>query len=156
MEYSTLSLDLYTSGLLCKYIFFILHTFCVFYINDINNNMLHIFCQNEFYLQQFMTRDTYIITAVQSVYIRYNHAEQFEFVICTLRNVHSNGNQIKLNFIPIYATQLTNRRKILLYSKEKSWLRHNIESFKNSRYEISTRIDTSIERPENDLARYWS
>ena len=61
-----------------------------------------------------------LITAVQSVYIRYNQAEQFEFVICTLRNVHNNGNQIKLNFIPIYATQLTNRRKIVLYSKEKS------------------------------------
>lgn len=118
--------------------------------------MLHIFCQDEFYLQQFMTRDTRIITAVQSIYIRYNHAEQFEFVICTLRNVHNNGNQIKLNFIPTYATQLTNRGKILLYLEEKSWLQRNIESFKNSRYEISTRIDTSIERPENDLARYWS
>lgn len=44
----------------------------------------------------------------------------------------------------------------MLYLEEKSWLRRNIESFKNSRYEISTRIDTSIERPENDLARYWS
>lgn len=113
--------------------------------------MLHIFCQDKFYLQQFMTRDAHIITVVQSVYIRYNHAEQFGFVICTLRNLHNNGNQIKLNFIPTYATQLTNRRKILLHSEEKSWLRRNIESFKNSRYEIST----SIERPENDLARYW-
>lgn len=116
-------------------------------------NMLHIFCQDKFYLQQFMARDTHIITAVQSVYIRYNHAEQFQFVICTVRNVHNNGNQIKLNFILTYATQLTNRRKIVLYSEEKSRLRRNIESFKNSRYEISTRIETSIERPENDLAR---
>lgn len=113
--------------------------------------MLHIFCQDEFY---FIFSS--FITAVQSIYIRYNHAEQFEFVICTLRNVHNNGNQIKLNFIPIYAPQLTNRGKILLHLEEKSWLRRNIESFKNSRYEISTRIDTSIERPENDLARYWS
>lgn len=80
--------------------------------------MLHIFCQDEFYLQQFMTRDTRIITAVQSIYIRYNHAVQFEFVICTLRNVHNNGNQIKLNFIPIYATQLINRRKNVVFGRK--------------------------------------
>lgn len=80
--------------------------------------MLHIFCQDEFYLQQFMSRDTRITTAVQSIYIRYNHAEQFEFVICTLRNVHNNGNQIKLNFIPIYATQLINRRKNVVFGRK--------------------------------------